>query len=78
VLTWDDYVRYVATLPHEPMWNLIPRCLQPVPCVCDWHGTVDERMCAECRREYDEYRETGTWTQAAAKDSSDERGVSSP
>ena len=58
----EDYARYVATLPHEPMWNLIPRLPQPVPWECTWHGTVNEVMCGECRREHTEYRETGTWT----------------
>lgn len=66
----DDYARYVATLPHEPMWNLIPRHPQPVPWECTWHGAVSDVLCAECRREHDEYRATGTWTAAEVKSGS--------
>lgn len=66
----EDYARYVAALPHEPMWNLIPRHRpQPVPWECTWHGTVNEAACAECRREHAEYRATGTWQ---VKDGGDE------
>ena len=74
----EEYARYVATLPHWPVWNLIPRRSQPVPWECTWHGTVNEVLCAECCREHAEYRETETWTQAAAKDGSDGESVSSP
>ena len=58
----EELARHWATLPHEPIWNLIPRRMQPVPWECTWHGTVNEGLCAECRREHDEYRATGTWT----------------
>ena len=61
MLTWDDYVRYCATLPHEPLWNLIRRGSE-VPWTCTWHGLVSEAKCAECIREHAEYRETRTWT----------------
>ena len=47
--------------PHDPTWNLIPRNGQPVPWTCTWHGTVRTVLCAECRREFDQYRATGTW-----------------
>lgn len=54
------YWRYRASLPHDPMWNLIPR-RWPEPWPCGWHGTVSGERCAECVREAAEYRETGTW-----------------
>lgn len=49
-----------AALPHDPMWNLLPRRL-PDDWECTWHGTVSGERCVECRREAAEYRETGTW-----------------
>ena len=64
VLTWDDYVLHVATLPHEPIWNLIPRHERACPWTCTWHGAVISTTCAECHREHGEYRETRTWTPA--------------
>ena len=60
-LSWDDYVRYAATLPHEPLWNLIPRGVRVRSWNCTWHGLISEATCGECLREYAEYRETGTW-----------------
>lgn len=56
------YAAYVASLPHFPIWNLIPRKSQAVPWECSWHGTIAEVRCAECRREHDAWRETGSWT----------------
>jgi len=75
VLTWDDYVRYVATLPHEPLWNLVPRQEQACPWTCTWHGEVGEATCGECRREHAEYRGTGTWQ---VKDGSEEMNGTPP
>lgn len=54
-------VEWPAGLPHDPMWNLIPRSSHAVPWECSWHGTVSELHCAECRREHAEYQATGTW-----------------
>jgi hypothetical protein len=48
-------------LPHTPVWNLLPRRNWPGPWQCTWHGTVAGPVCAECRREHAEFRETGTW-----------------
>jgi len=54
--------RYLGTLPHEPMWNLIPRRRpQPIPWECDWHGTVRYASCPACHREHAEYLAAGTW-----------------
>ena len=65
-ISHDEYRRlygaYVASLPHFPVWNLMPRRNHPVPCECGWHGTITGVLCAECRREHTEWRETGSWT----------------
>ncbi len=54
----------VTALPHEPVWNLLPRNGRSpgkIPWKCSWHGWVEDELCGECRREHAEYRETGNW-----------------
>jgi hypothetical protein len=53
-------VEWPAGLPHDPMWNLIPRHVG-VPYECSWHGLQVTGSCPECVREHAEYLETGTW-----------------
>lgn len=60
------YFVWPAGLPHDPIWNLIPRRRpQPVPWECSWHGTINAERCEECHREHAEYLETGTFTLAS-------------
>jgi hypothetical protein len=54
------YWRYRASLPHDPMWNLIPRRAN-VPYLCGWHGVTVTGGCPECVREHAEYMAAGTW-----------------
>jgi hypothetical protein len=58
----EAYRQYRASLPHDPMWNLIPRRNQAVPWECSWHGTISAVTCAECHREHAEYLDHGTWS----------------
>ena len=60
----EAYRQYRASLPHDPMWNLIPRRNQAVPWECSWHGTIETVLCGECHREHAEYLERGTWSSA--------------
>lgn len=55
------YVEWPAGLPHDPVWNLIPRHRQATPWECSWHGPVDGDRCGACHAEHAEYLETGTW-----------------
>lgn len=57
----EAYRRWRQSLPHDPVWNLIPRTGQAVPWECDWHGTIATVLCAECRREHAGYLERGMW-----------------
>lgn len=54
------YWRYRASLPHDPMWNLIPRFADK-PYECSWHGLQVTGSCPECVREHAEYLASGTW-----------------
>jgi hypothetical protein len=54
-----------TALPHQPVWNLLPRNGRPsgkVPWKCTWHGWVEDERCGECKREHAEYLGTGNWT----------------
>lgn len=64
-LTDADYremlAAHRAALPHDPMWNLLPRRRQVSLWECTWHGAVFGARCAACVREHAEYAEGGTW-----------------
>jgi hypothetical protein len=53
------FVEWPAGLPHEPIWNLMPRHKQRRPYLCCWHGVVDGDRCEACHAEHAEYLETG-------------------
>jgi hypothetical protein len=69
--TREDWGRYWASLPHEPLWNLIPRHAD-VPYECSWHGITVTGGCPECIREHAEYRERGAWEDRRPVPSPDE------
>ena len=71
------YWAYRASLPHDPMWNLIPR-KRGVPFTCSWHGTVEVDSCGECVREHAEYMETGAWEDRRGATEDERRAAGEP
>lgn len=48
------------SLPHDPVWNLVPRFAGVPYVLCSWHGETVTGGCPECVREHAEYLATGT------------------